>query len=203
MYIMCLSKGLEAVRLPINKGLLPKMTLGFIGTAGETYVDPKFVERSRQCLRAMDINLVEIDVSNDSRKESISLLESVDGVYVAGGNSFYLLRQLKNKGLDAYISDRVRNGLPYFGESAGAVILAKSIEPAKAIDSPEDAPGLTDYRGLGLVDFFPLPHVGHEKYHELFAKFVTDNESQISIVQYTDNQAIVTRNGCDYEIIAS
>lgn len=200
---MCLSKGLTAIWQPIDEGLLPNRKIGFIPTAGETYENPYFVEESRQRLKLHGLELVEIDISNQERASLVQLLELVDGIYVAGGNTFWLLQQLTKKDLVDYIRQQVRAGKPYFGESAGAVLLAATIEPAAPIDDPQDATELTSYDGLGLIDFFPLPHVGKEKYKPLFDKLIEDYKDTVKIVQYTDEQAIVTMDGSDYEIMSS
>jgi dipeptidase E len=203
MYIMCLSKGLSAIQNALDEGVLPTRTLGFIPTAGDTYENPYFIDESRQRLMNHGIRLVEMDVVKETRDSLIKLLDEVDGIYIAGGNSFYLLYQLIQKDLHTILIGKVRDGLPYFGESAGAVILAHSIEPAKPIDDPRDAPDLKTYNGLGLIDFFPLPHVGKEKYKPLFDKLIEDNKDTLRIVQYTDEQAILTTDGSNYELLAS
>lgn len=203
MYIMCLSKGVGAMEGSISDGILPTKTLGFIVTAGEPYKDPYFVDESRLRLQQIGIKLVEIDTTNSPRNTIINQINTVDGVFVAGGNTFYLLQQLRAKNIDEFITEKVKNGMPYFGESAGAVLLTKSIEPATALDNPKEAPNLTDYTGLNLTNFFPLPHSDREKYHEIFAKFVADNEKVIDIVKYNDDQAILTNDGKNYEILTS
>lgn len=200
---MCLSKGLSAIQQPIDNGLLPSKKIGFIPTAGETYENPYFVQESRERLKLHGLELVEIDVSNQGRAGLIKALESVDGIYVAGGNTFWLLQQLIKKGLVEYIREQVKAGKPYFGESAGAVLLANTIETAASIDDPQDATELTTYEGLSLIDFFPLPHVGKEKYKPLFDELIEDYKDKVKIVQYTDEQAIITRDGTSYEIVDS
>lgn len=200
---MCLSKGITAIQSSINEGLLPNKTLGFIPTAGETYENPYFVEESRTRLKKHGLTLIEVDITDESRSELVEKLGEVDGIYVAGGNTFFLLYQLLKKDLMSVIINKVTMGMPYFGESAGAVLLAESIEPAKPIDNPNDAPELKTYDGLALIDFFPLPHVGKEKYKALFDKFIDDNKDKLNIVQYTDEQAILTRDGKSYEILSS
>lgn len=191
------------MRLSISEGIVPNRSIGFIGTAGETYDDPYFVEDSRQRLRELGMNLVEIDVSNEPRETLVNIIDGIDALFVAGGNSFFLLHQLRNKKIDTYIARKVREGLPYFGESAGAIVLARSIEPATSIDNPEAAVDLKDYRGLQLLDFFSLPHAGREKYRVAFEQLIRDHEAAISIVQYRDDQAILTRDGVKYDILPS
>lgn len=203
MYIMCFSKGLSALQRAFDDGVLPNRALGFIPTAGDTYENPYFVEESRKRLKLHSITLIELDVVNESKEELYSKLNSVDGIYIAGGNTFYLLDQLQQKDLFEPIVEKVNQGFPYFGESAGAVLLASSIEPAKSIDNPEDAPSLDSYDGLNLIDFFPLPHVGKEKYKPLFNKLIEDYKGKIRIIQYTDEQAILTKDGNSFELLPS
>lgn len=200
---MCLSKGLEALKVPIENGVLPNKTLGFIPNAGDTYENPYFVEESRQRLKGLGITLVEINLASNERDTLLNKLEQVDGLYVAGGNTFHLLHLLYKSNLLEHIRTKVKEGMPYFGESAGAVLLSKSIEPAKTIDDPDDAPELKSFDGLGLLEFFPLPHVGKEKYKAVFDKFIADNKDSVNIVQYTDEQAIITHDGTEYKIVPS
>ncbi len=203
MFIMCLSKGIRALQVAVDEGLLPNRVLGFIPTAGDTYENPYFVENSRKRLKLLGIQLVELDIAREIRETLLEKLKEIDGLYVAGGNSFYLLYQLLQKDLLGIIAQRVRDGLPYFGESAGAVLLVKSIEPAQTIDDPGAVPELTNYEGLDLIDYFPLPHVDQEKYKAIFEEFVRVNSDKLKIIQYTDEQAILTRDGVLCEILPS
>jgi dipeptidase E len=191
---MCLSKGLDAVSKAIKAGLLPNKRIGFIPTAGETYEDPYFVNESRLRLHKLGLELVEVDITNQTKDELVQTLSSADGIYVAGGNSFHLLQQLQKKELVTLIRDMVRDGKPYFGESAGAVILYKTIEPIKPIDDPQDAPDIQGYEALNLIDFIPLPHFDREKYKTVFAKFLNDNKKRYPIVPFNDDQAILVRD---------
>ena len=203
MYIMCFSKGLSALQMALDDGVLPNKTLGFIPTAGDTYKNPYFVDESRKRLKVHNIKLVELDVTKDSKESLHSKLDSVDGLYIAGGNTFFLLYQLIQKDIYKLLIKKVQMGLPYFGESAGAVLLAKSIEPAKAIDNPEDAPLLESYNGLNLINFFPLPYADRDKYKLPFTKLIKEYKEKIDIIQFTDVQAIITKDGSSYEILAS
>jgi dipeptidase E len=83
------------------------------------------------------------------------------------------------------------------------VLLAKSIEPAKSIDNPDNAPDLKMYDGLGLIDFIPLPHVDREKYKDVFANFIQDYKEIIKIIRIKNDQALLTRNGSTYQMFDS
>ena len=79
-----------------------------------------------------------------SRKEILSF----DSIYIGGGNTFQLLRTLRNSGLDKTITEFHNLGKPIYGGSAGAVVLGKTIQTANWLDEKEDI----DPRGL---DLFP------------------------------------------------
>jgi dipeptidase E len=82
----------------------------------------------------------------------------VDALWVAGGSTFALLDAVRGADAAEEIAARVQGGLLYIGSSAGSILAGPSVEPASVMDDPEDAPGLTDLRGLGLVDVVVVPH---------------------------------------------
>ena len=49
-----------------------------------------------------------------------SAVDDADGIYVGGGNSFLLIRDLHDRGLVGPIRDRSLAGAPYLGVSAGS-----------------------------------------------------------------------------------
>jgi dipeptidase E len=203
MFVMCLSLGTAALEIARDEGLLPNNRLGFIPTAGMSDPEPYFVHDSRKRLQLMGFEIVDIFVDREDIAEIKSKLRSVDGLFVAGGNTFYLMQELRRKNLVELLKFEILAGLPYFGESAGAVILAATIEPFALFDSPDAAPELTDYTGLGLVDFLPLPHVNQVKYVAVFSRFIAENEAAWRIVPIRDDQALVVRSGGDYETVDS
>jgi dipeptidase E len=81
-------------------------------------------------------------------------LDHADAIFVGGGNTFRLLATLYEKELLAPIRDRVRNGLPYLGSSAGTVIAAPTMKTTN--DMPIVQPPSFD--ALGLVHFQINPH---------------------------------------------
>ena len=78
----------------------------------------------------------------------------------------------------------------YIGESAGAVITCPDIGYCAGMDNPEKAPELTDYTGLGLVDFYIVPHIGNAEMGEAAEKAVAEYNSRLDLEVITDKQVI-------------
>ena len=78
-----------------------------------------------------------------------TLVESTDGIFVGGGNTFRLLDRLQRSSLIDPIRARVLEGMPYLGSSAGTGIAAPTIMTTN--DMPIVKP-LT-FESLGLVPF--------------------------------------------------
>ncbi|MEV9642756.1 Type 1 glutamine amidotransferase-like domain-containing protein [Aliarcobacter butzleri] len=77
---------------------------------------------------------------------------------MTGGNTFFLLQELKKTGADKIIIDEINKGKLYIGESAGAIVTSANVEYAKRMDDVKKAPNLAEFSGLNLVDFYVIPH---------------------------------------------
>lgn len=76
-------------------------------------------------------------------------LGDLGGIYVAGGNTFRLLRDLRESGGLEKIKAFVKNGGAYIGSSAGAIIGGADIMPIIFMDS--NAVMLEDTRGMDMI----------------------------------------------------
>jgi len=93
--------------------------------------------------------LVAIDPS--SPFESVRRMEAI---YVGGGNSFLLVKELHERGLVEPIRERVSSGMPYLGVSAGSNVACPTIMTTN--DMPIAFP--PSLISLGLVPFQINPH---------------------------------------------
>ncbi len=80
----------------------------------------------------------------------------IDVVYVSGGNTFGILKRMRESGADKLIIDCVAHGATYIGGSAGAHIASRSIEHVAKYDV--ETFGLTDFSGLKLFDGIIICH---------------------------------------------
>jgi len=83
-----------------------------------------------------------------------SAVSEADGVYVGGGNSFLLIRDLHERGLVAPIRDRVLAGAPYLGVSAGSNVACPTMMTTN--DMPIVLP--PSFESFGIVPFQINPH---------------------------------------------
>jgi dipeptidase E len=97
-------------------------------------------------------------------------VREAEALYVGGGNTFRLLAELYRLGLVDGIRERVRQGVPYLGVSAGTNVACPTIKTTN--DMPITLPPRLE--ALGLVPFQVNPHYftgqtyvkGDDGYHE-------------------------------------
>ena len=94
-----------------------------------------------------------------TKKEMREALKS-DIVYLAGGNTFYFLRHLRQSGMLAELKKFVEKGGILAGLSAGALIITPNIWMAKwpPHEADENEVRLKNLKSLNMVQFEFLPH---------------------------------------------
>jgi dipeptidase E len=87
-------------------------------------------------------------------------LSEFGGIYCAGGNTFRLLKTLRDCGADKKIKDYLHAGGVWIGSSAGAIIGGADIQPIIFMDA--NAVLLEDTRGLDMMNgFSTIAHYGN------------------------------------------
>lgn len=90
-------------------------------------------------------------------------LEDATMLWVVGGNTFLLRRAMALSRLDAILAQKQDDpGFLYAGYSAGVCVLSSSLRGIHLADDPqaeaEDYPGEILWSGLGLIDYYFVPH---------------------------------------------
>lgn len=173
----------------------------FIPTAADPYEDKSFVDVDLRKLEEMGFKVTVVDLKEHQGDDLDRKLTQADLVLVAGGNTFYLLDQMRKSGFDILIKKHIERGLIYVGSSAGSAVCCPTIEAAKRFDDPAAAPDLTDFSGLNLYDKILIPHVQKEKYAERIRQTKAEMEEKgFEVVTLTDSEAIVV-NGDESRVV--
>jgi dipeptidase E len=87
----------------------------------------------------------------------LGALLSCDAIHLTGGNTFRFLYWLQARELMDEIRNYANSGGVLIGVSAGAILMTPDISTS-ALCGDVAYPGLTDTKGLALVDFAIVPH---------------------------------------------
>lgn len=125
----------------------------FVPYAAVTVTPEAYAGMVRSAFEALGIGVKSIHTESDPREA----VRSAQAVVVGGGNTWRLLRELRQAGLLPAIRERVLAGMPYVGWSAGTNVTCPTIKTTN--DMPICDPGGFD--ALGLIPFQLNPHYLH------------------------------------------
>ena len=132
--------------------------VAFIPTASLREGYTGYVGSARKLFKKLGAIVTEIDISTEAYSTIQSVFEDADVIYFTGGNSFFLMDQLRKTRTDGLLKKELANGKLMIGESAGAIICAPSIQYIEQMDEKPEDYSQEDDAGLDLIDFYVLPH---------------------------------------------
>ena len=155
-----------------------------IAVDGEKDTDRTWLEEEYATILDLGINKENI---TEFHYEDIDF-SSYDIIYMIGGNTFYLLKELREKKLDEKLIQAIQKGVIYIGSSAGSIILGKTIETALPYD--ENWVNLEDFEGLNIVDGIIIPHANRKQ------DFIKEAKEKYNdrIIELYDDYGIVINN---------
>ena len=142
------------------------MSLAFVRTASKLCADIRWLEFEREILCSAGFKITDI---TDLNRDAEQVLAKSDCIFIGGGNTFFLLHELRKARFDTLLIHWHQTGKILIGESAGALVLGPTIEPIRFIDEPEKAPELSNFAGLNIVTFFPAVHFGRPEFAEQYS----------------------------------
>ncbi len=102
----------------------------------------------------LGVKKIEMWTEKELREKTEGELQKFGGVYIGGGNTPYLLKEFRDSGFLLKLEKLMKNNIPVYGGSAGAIICAKTIIPALSADSNDV--GLTDFYAMNLIQGYDL-----------------------------------------------
>ena len=172
----------------------------FIPTATNVDEYKKYIHLTQKVFEDFGYEVENFDISVFSEETVKEKISETKIIFVSGGNTFYLLQELKKKNLISYLREKIENGLLYIGESAGSVITAPNIGYADIVDDKALATELNDYTGLNLVDFYVVPHFEEEPFVESSRKVVGLYKDKLDLKVINNKEVVLVEND-DFRIV--
>ncbi|CAM3083414.1 Type 1 glutamine amidotransferase-like domain-containing protein [Moritella viscosa] len=184
-----------------EKTELKGKTVTFIPTASIHEEVTFYVDTGKKVLQDLGLIIDVLEISTATKNEISSKLESNDFIYISGGNTFFLLKELRRTGADELIKEQINRGKPYIGESAGSVILSPNIEYVKEMDDFNAVADLVSFSSLSVIDFYPLPHYTNFPFQESTQKIMSNYMDAINLIPFSNAQVILV-DGDKVELVS-
>lgn len=153
-FISLLSKNKKVLYIPIAKKTRPL---------------EECLEWIKKCLNAFGFNNIKMWANLKGKK--IEDVKDFGAIYIGGGNTYSLLKDLKEMGFIDILREYIKKGGVVYGGSAGAAILGKNIITVSFLD--DNKVNLKDLNALNLIkDYCICCH--YEKSHDQKIKNIID-----------------------------
>ena len=119
------------------------------------------------------VGITDITMWTDLSFENHSSLADFNSIFIGGGNTFFLLDQVRKSGLDTALMHFAAQGGAIYGGSAGAILLGQDILTCAHLD--ENRVGLNDSRGLNMIGGFCVWCHYQPEDDERIAEYVRQN----------------------------
>lgn len=130
---------------------------------------PDWFSKDKQALASLQgVSVTEYTITGKTPRQLTQDLQDFDTLYVAGGNTMFLLEQIQKSDFNEYAQKHVNSGKAYIGQSAGAMVAGPTLVPAVRSDHAAHAKIPDNLEGMGLVDFTVLPHWGSDELREVY-----------------------------------
>lgn len=165
--------------------------VAWIITASKTKENSRFLNWDLQEFLKIGITPQIYDINNRTLEQIEEDLSDIDIIFMEGGNTFYLLKSIKESKYDVFLNEWVRSNKPYVGVSAGSYITCPTIEMATWKHADRDMHGLDDLTGLNWVEFLLTVHYD-EKYRDSIQKGKSNTDLELKVLK--DGQALLIQN---------
>ena len=167
--------------------------VAFIPTASLHEGYTGYVGSDRKLFKKLGASVTEIDISTEAYSTIQAVFEDADVIYFTGGNSFFLMDQLRKTETDELLKKELANGKLMIGESAGAIICAPTIQYIEQMDEKPEDYSQEDNEGLDLIDFYVLPHYLTAPFKKITERIMAEF-SDLNICAINNHQAIIVND---------
>lgn len=166
----------------------------FVTTASELEKGDKWwLKADRESMAKLGYDQEDYTLTGKSKEEVEKKLKEVDGIIVAGGNTFHLLKQIQKSNTAKSIIDFVENGGVYIGSSAGSMVAGPDIWISREQKELDKVGELKDYKGLGLTDIIIQPHWGSGSFKKSYLDEIMENSyvPEYKQILLSDSQYVI------------
>lgn len=174
---------------------IPKeeIRIGYINTAAKVSRNNKdFFIAIKDKIKKDGYVFDEIDIEGKSKEEIITFFNDKNVIQVGGGNTFYLLKIIRETKFGEILKELLGDNKVYIGESAGSYVICPTIEVANWNDDGKDRFGINDFTALNYVPFVLKVHYKDDQEGKIKEK-ISSLKYPIYILR--DGQGIIVDNG--------
>jgi len=160
---------------------------------GDKNEDKWWIRIDREAFIKLGAKVENTDLRKITPLEFQKLIDDSDIIHFCGGSVFYLIDLIKKRGLFGLLVSAVRDDkIIYTGTSAGSMIVSSDLSVDK--NDPEEKEiikNISDFSGLGLIDFLIIPHADNSEFSEGNKKVIDDIAKYKTATFFLcDNQAL-------------
>lgn len=169
-------------------GKLVGKTFAYMPSGG-VHGAEEYISQWKNIAHEHSVRVSVVDNTSTSPQEKHKLLDA-DVLLISGGNTFQLLSNLRNSGLDKAIVEFSRKqDVLLAGFSAGALVLTPTIAICNVPIFEENHAGLEELKGLGIVTFELFPHYKKQLHQKIFSEYQKTTGNQVRVI--TDDEYIL------------
>ncbi len=171
-----------------------EMKIGHIITAseGDGIDNQLFIKKVTETIKANGYSIEDFDIKGKTKEEIKDFFKDKNVVHIEGGNTFYLLKAIRETGFADILKELLDEGRVYIGTSAGSYIMCPTIEVSDWNPDGKDRFGVTDFTALNYVSFFLEVHYKDEQ-EETVRKGIKTLKYPIHILK--DGQGMFCEDG--------
>jgi len=174
---------------------IPKdqIKIGHITTAYKaSRASMDFFKNISEVIKENGYDMEDFDIEGKTKEEIKDFFKDKNIVHVEGGNTFYLIKAIRETGFAVILKELLDEGKVYIGTSAGSYIMCPTIEVSDWNPDGKDRFGVTDFTALNYVPFVLKVHYKDEQ-EEIVRKGIETLKYPIHILK--DGQGMFCEDG--------